>query len=55
MKEMLTLLKTKGCKKVSLAVQKDNYAVKMYIKVGFKIFKELDDEYLMVCNLDNIN
>ena len=30
MKTMLKLLKNKGYKKTSLAVQKDNYAVKMY-------------------------
>lgn len=30
MREMLGLLSTKGCKKASLAVQKDNYALRMY-------------------------
>ena len=36
MEKMLELLKQKGYKKASLAVQKVNYAVKMYEKVGFK-------------------
>ncbi len=32
-------------------LQKDNYAVEMYEKVGFKVEKELDEEYLMICKL----
>ncbi len=51
MKNMLKLLKEQGYKKTSLAVQKDNYAVEMYEKVGFKVEKELDEEYLMICKL----
>lgn len=53
MKSMLQLLKERGYKRTSLAVQKDNYAVRMYKNVGFEIAKELEEEYLMVCNLDN--
>lgn len=51
MREMLALLKEKGYKQVSLAVQKANYAVRMYEKVGFKIVDENDEEYIMVCEL----
>ena len=51
MKEMLTLLKEKGFKQASLAVQKANYAVRMYEKVGFKTVDENDEEYIMVCEL----
>ena len=51
MKEMLNLLKEKGYKRASLAVQKANYAVKMYEKVGFKVVDENDEEYIMVCEL----
>lgn len=51
MREMLTLLKSCGCKKASLAVQKANYAVLMYEKLGFKTVEENDDEYIMVCML----
>lgn len=50
MKEMLTLLKVNGYKRASLAVQKTNYAVKMYEKVGFEIADENDEEYIMVCH-----
>ena len=35
MKEMLSLLKTHGYKRVSLSVQKANYAAEMYRKIGF--------------------
>jgi len=49
MKSMLDLLKKKGYEKVSLAVQKANYAVKMYQNVGFEICDENEEEYIMVC------
>ena len=51
MKSMLDLLKEQGYKKASLAVQKANYAVKMYEKVGFRTVDENDEEYIMVCDL----
>lgn len=51
MKEMLELLKRQGYRKASLAVQKANYAVKMYEKVGFKAVDENKEEFIMVCEL----
>lgn len=51
MEEMLKLLKKKGYKKASLAVQKENYAVRMYEKVGFRTISETVEEYIMVCEL----
>lgn len=51
MKEMLAVLKDKGYRQASLAVQKQNYAVKMYKKVGFKIVDENKEEYIMLCQL----
>lgn len=51
MKEMLRILKQRGYKQTSLAVQKANYAVKMYQKVGFEIVDENEEEYIMVCRL----
>ena len=39
MKEMLSLLKAHGYKRVSLSVQKTNYAVEMYRKIGFDIVR----------------
>ena len=52
MEKMLELLKSKGYKKASLAVQKVNYAVNMYKKVGFEIIDENNQEYIMVCKLN---
>jgi len=51
MKKMLMELKIKGYKQASLAVQKINYAVSMYKKVGFEIVGENDEEYIMICKL----
>ena len=51
MKEMLSLLKAHGYKRVSLSVQKTNYAVEMYRKIGFDIVRENEEEWIMVCNL----
>ena len=49
--KMLQMLKDRGFAKASLAVQKANYAVKMYKKVGFEIVDENDEEYIMVCEM----
>jgi ribosomal protein S18 acetylase RimI-like enzyme len=51
MARILELLKEKGYKQASLSVQKANYAVRMYEKVGFKTVKENSEEYIMVCVL----
>ena len=51
MKEILAQLKGYGYKCVSLSVQKANYAVKLYQKVGFKIVRENEEEYIMVIHL----
>ncbi len=51
MKEMLCILKNGGYKQASLAVQKSNYAVRMYMKTGFEIVNENDEEYIMLCRL----
>lgn len=48
MKQMLAELKSRGYQKTSLAVQKANYAVKMYKNVGFKIVDENEEEYIML-------
>ena len=51
MLKMLDVLRNGGYRKASLAVQKANYAVKMYKKVGFMIIGENTEEYIMVCQL----
>lgn len=50
-KEMLSLLQAHGYKRVSLSVQKANYAAKLYQKIGFRIIKEIGDEWIMTYNL----
>ncbi len=50
-RDMLALLKKRGYERASLAVQKANYAVRMYEKVGFKTMDENEEEYIMVCEL----
>ena len=51
MKDMLALLKEQGFRRASLAVQKANYAVRMYKNVGFEIVGDNDEEFIMVCTL----
>ena len=52
MKEILALLKAHGYSRVSLSVQKANYAAKMYLKIGFEIVRENEEEeYIMVYHL----
>lgn len=46
--EFLEYLKNENYSKVSLSVQKDNYALNLYQHVGFKIIKENKDDYIMV-------
>ena len=40
-----------GYSKISLSVQKSNYAVKMYEKEGFTVVDENNEEYIMIVNL----
>lgn len=47
MKEMLAYLKQAGYSGVSLSVQKANYACRMYLKLGFEIVMEREEELLM--------
>lgn len=51
MKQILLTLKEKKYKQVSLSVQKINYAVNMYKKVGFEIVRENKEDYVMICKL----
>ncbi len=52
MATMLEYLKTAGYRQASLAVQKSNYAVKLYKKVGFKVVDENEEEYIMTVKLN---
>lgn len=48
MLKMIAYLKQAGYSKTSLAVQKDNYAFRMYLNVGFQIIDMNEEEYIMV-------
>jgi len=50
MRHMLAHLAQKGYVRASLAVQKDNYAVRMYEKLGFLRIGETNEEYIMAYN-----
>ncbi len=51
MSAMLDVLKENGYKRASLAVQKANYALKLYLKAGFEIIGENEEEYIMLIRL----
>ena len=50
-KQLLLTLKEREYKQVSLSVQKINYAVSMYKKVGFEVVLENGEDYVMLCKL----
>ena len=52
LRQMLRELKAAGYQKASLSVQKANYAVKLYLKTGFTILRETDEEYIMTVDLN---
>ena len=51
LKKILEELKGKKYEKVSLSVQKENYAVKLYRKVGFKVYEETSEEFIMLLEI----
>lgn len=53
MLKMISLLTQKGYKRISLSVQKANYATNMYLKLGFKILKETEEEFIMAKEIIN--
>ncbi|MFJ1408493.1 GNAT family N-acetyltransferase [Capnocytophaga canimorsus] len=53
--KLLDQLAEEGYKKASLSVQKANYAAKMYLKMGFYVVKENDEDYVMVIDLNSTN
>ena len=51
MLSILELLSERGYKQTSLAVQKENPAVNFYLRLGYEVTDENDEEYVMVKNL----
>ena len=55
LRRLLLLMRKKGQERVSLSVQKANYATGMYRRIGFRVVRETDEEYLMMCDLKEIS
>lgn len=53
MQKMISVLIERKYKQASLSVNKNNYAVSMYNKLGFQIIKERKEDYLMLLKLIN--
>lgn len=51
MRKLFELLKNKGYNKLSLSVQKENKAVNFYIRLGFEIIDQNEDEFIMLKTL----
>lgn len=51
LEQLLSVERIAGYSKISLSVQKNNYAVKMYEKIGFDVVNENSEKYIMVVNL----
>lgn len=51
MKEMIKVLHEKGYPGVSLSVQKENYASKLYEKLGFEVYQNNGDDWVMMLKL----
>ena len=47
LKDFLKFLRSKNYNQISLSVQKNNYAVNMYKKLGFKVISQNKSEYIM--------
>jgi ribosomal protein S18 acetylase RimI-like enzyme len=52
-KRLFEVLVEKGYKQISLSVQKDNPAVHLYQRLGYKTVQENDDDFIMVRKLNN--
>ena len=51
MASLFEILKENGYKQTSLAVQKENPAVRFYQRLGYKTIRESDEEYIMLKDL----
>ena len=51
LRQMLEKLRQEGYERISLSVQKENYARRMYRRAGFEDVEDRGEEFLMVCRL----
>ena len=42
------LLRERGCRQTSLSVHKANAAARLYLRMGYEVFHENDEDYIMV-------
>jgi ribosomal protein S18 acetylase RimI-like enzyme len=52
MAQLFESLRERGYKQTSLAVQKENAAVRFYQRLGYETVRENDEEYIMVHRLE---
>lgn len=50
-RKIISYLKNKEYRQVSLSVSKDNYAVSLYRKLGFKVICENEEDFIMLLKL----
>ncbi|HCO66678.1 MAG TPA: GNAT family N-acetyltransferase [Dysgonomonas sp.] len=55
MSVMIEYLRNNGYKQTSLNVKKENYAVRLYKKMGFEVIGEDSEDYLMLLRLQGNN
>ena len=51
MRRMIEDLRLRGYRQTSLSVDKKNYAVRMYLKLGFEVVEEREHDFLMLLKL----
>lgn len=51
LKSIETIYRDMGYKRLSLSCQKANRAVSLYKRIGYKVFEDKGDEYIMVLDL----
>ena len=51
MKEIATIYRKMGYKRLSLSCQKANRAVGLYKKLGYRVFEDKGDEFIMELDL----
>jgi len=51
MARLFDALKRRGCARTSLSVQKQNPAARLYLRLGYEIVRENEEDYLMVKEL----